>query len=361
MAFLELIDIYKSWPNFILEASLSLEKGKILSIAGPSGSGKSTLLSICAGLEQADSGKVLLDGVDISKLEPGERGIAMVFQDYALFPHLDVEGNIAYGLKYKGFSRKDIKTRVKGLLKSMNLEGFEKRKVNMLSGGERQRTALARSLATEPSIILFDEALSSLDTQLRKQLRSDIIKEQKRLGFTAIYVSHDLEEAMAVGDQMAIMKDGKILQCSEPQNLWSDPADIQIAQFLGSGPCLKIINIEKTGSYYYIKTKAGLFILESAQNIAKNISSIHNHNCYIYFERSAAVPVNDAHKKENVLDSWFDASCIKKDYAGDTIDCLMESGDERFVLRFPTASAPDSGSSNRYSVKNIKLLPEKNQ
>lgn len=363
MAGLELQNICKIWPDFRLSASLKVPKGKILSIAGPSGCGKSTLLGIAAGLEKPDSGRVLVDGRDVSSIGPRQRGIGMVFQDYALFPHLDVEKNIAYGLKHRGLSGKEIKARVDNLLKSMELEGFEKRRPNMLSGGEKQRTALARSLATEPSIILFDEALSSLDSQLRKRLRTDIVKEQRRLGFTAVYVSHDLEEAMALGDLMAIMMNGEILQTAEPEKLWTDPADARVARFMGSGPCLKVLSLKKEGHDLYAKTASGLFVLAAGQACPSLTNSGRLDPCqpypadsYVFFERSAALPHAASSSQEAARLSAFEARCIKKDFAGDAADCLMEAGDEQFVLRFPLKMAPDIGTISSYTVPRARLI-----
>ncbi|MBN2875356.1 MAG: ABC transporter ATP-binding protein, partial [Spirochaetales bacterium] len=211
MASLELLGLTKAWPDITVRVDLVAEAERILVVAGPSGCGKSTVLRMTAGLERPDSGKVIVGGRDVSNAEPSSRGVGMVFQDHALFPHLDVAGNIAYGLRVRRIGRAERARRIAQLLETVGLAGFGRRKPHELSGGERQRVALARTLAVEPGVILFDEPLSSLDASLRKRLRADIAMEQKRLGFTAVYVTHDLEEAMAIADSLAIMDAGRVI------------------------------------------------------------------------------------------------------------------------------------------------------
>ncbi len=201
-AFLQVIDIKKRFDKKEISASFNLEKNKALALLGPSGCGKTTVLKIIAGLLEADSGKIILDGKDITKMPAGERAIGMVFQDYALFPHLSVEDNISYALVSRGMNKKKARTEIKNLIELFNLRGLEKRKPTLLSGGEKQRVSLARSLAAKPELILFDEPLSALDADLRIKLRKELRQRQQELGYTAIYVTHDKDEAEELADDI---------------------------------------------------------------------------------------------------------------------------------------------------------------
>ncbi len=200
--FLQVKDIKKAFGEKKIESSFSLEKSKALALLGPSGCGKTTILKIIAGLLKPDSGSIILNGVDITKLSPAKRHIGMVFQDYALFPHLSVEDNISYALVSQGMSKKNARNEIKNLIELFNLNGLEKRKPNLLSGGEKQRVSLARSLAAKPDLILFDEPLSALDADLRIKLRKELRQRQVELGYTAIYVTHDKDEAKELADSI---------------------------------------------------------------------------------------------------------------------------------------------------------------
>lgn len=197
-AFLQLKNIKKHFTEKDISISFELKKGKALALLGPSGCGKTTVLKIIAGLIAPDSGEIVLDGKDISRIPPGKRGIGMVFQDYALFPHLNVEENIFYGLISKGMSKKEARKTIAPLVELFHLEALQKRKTDLLSGGEKQRVSLARSLAVSPSLILFDEPLSALDADLRLHLHKELRAKQESLGYTAIYVTHDKDEAAAL-------------------------------------------------------------------------------------------------------------------------------------------------------------------
>jgi len=213
--------------------TLEVAEGEIVTVLGPSGSGKSTLLRVVAGLQRPDSGRVLLDGEDLSSVPAHRRGIGLVFQDHALFHHRDVWGNVAFGLRMRGDSRQDIERRVRECLELVGLEGYEGRSVVTLSGGEQQRIALARALAPEPRVLLLDEPLGSLDRRLRDRLLEDLTAIFDRLSVTALHVTHDRAEAFALGDRVAIMRAGRIVQVGTPDQLWSGPADEDTARFLG--------------------------------------------------------------------------------------------------------------------------------
>lgn len=251
MAYLELVDVKRKYKEFELNLSFSIEKGELLSVIGPSGSGKSTTLSIIVGIEKCDSGTIYLAGEDITNLEIQKRNTAMVFQDYALFPSMNVAKNIEYGMKEK--DKKKRKERVAELLKLVGLEGYEKRNVTKLSGGEAQRVALLRAIAAEPSILLLDEPLSALDAPLRKRLRSVIRNVQEIMGITMIYVTHDREEAFAISDRILVMNEGKSVEIGTAEDLYTKPEALFTAYFTGDGTSLpaSLIYENKNGYIFF--------------------------------------------------------------------------------------------------------------
>jgi len=215
--------------------TLAVPSGKILALVGPSGCGKTTLLRVIAGLLVPDQGRVLLDGQDMTKLPPYRRPTATVFQNYALFPHLNVYENIAYGLKARRSPGQNTKAAVQEIMDLMKITDLARRKVNELSGGQQQRVALARAMVVNPKILLFDEPLSSLDARLRVEMREEIKKIQQKTQITSIYVTHDQEEALAIAQQVAVMKDGKIEQLGTPREIYCFPETPFVAQFVGWG------------------------------------------------------------------------------------------------------------------------------
>jgi thiamine transport system ATP-binding protein len=217
----------------LAEASLDVADGEIVTVLGPSGSGKTTLLRVIAGLQVPDEGLVLLDGIDLTAVPPHRRGIGLVFQDHALFPHRDVRGNVSFGLRMRGDSPEAIDARTTELLELVGLVGFEQRSVATLSGGEQQRVALARALAPEPRVLLLDEPLGSLDRRLRDRLLEDLSGLFDELELTAVYVTHDQTEAFTLGDRVAVMRAGRVVQVASPDELWAHPLDEDIARFLG--------------------------------------------------------------------------------------------------------------------------------
>ena len=214
-------------------ASLDVSAGEIVTVLGPSGCGKTTLLRVIAGLQTPGEGRVLLDGDDLAGVPPHRRGVGLVFQDHALFPHRDVFGNVSFGLRMQGDSAAEIETRTRGLLELVGLTGYERRSIGTLSGGEQQRVALARALAPKPRLLLLDEPLGSLDRLLRDRLLDDLARLFGELGQTAVYVTHDQGEAFALGDRVAVMRQGRIVQIATPDELWERPADAEVARFLG--------------------------------------------------------------------------------------------------------------------------------
>jgi sn-glycerol 3-phosphate transport system ATP-binding protein len=238
MAFIELQNATKKWAGAvgIDSVSLSIEKGSFVVLLGPSGCGKSTTLRIIAGLESPDQGRVLIGGRDVTGTPPSKRGISMVFQSYALFPHLNVAENIIFGLKVRGVSRGERNQRLETALTRTGLKGYEHRRPAQLSGGQRQRVALARAIIADHPICLMDEPLSNLDAKLRHSVRQEIRSLQRQLDMTVIYVTHDQTEAMAMADVVVLMKDGRIEQLGTPASLYEDPATAFSASFIGTPP-----------------------------------------------------------------------------------------------------------------------------
>ena len=247
------------------DVSLEIADGEFVTLLGPSGCGKTTTLRMIAGFETPTSGNILLRDANITALPPQKRGIGMVFQNYALFPHLNVFENIAFGLKTMGVGRPDIVARVADALGRVDLSGFEKRKVQELSGGQQQRVALARAIAPQPQLILLDEPLSNLDAALRARTRTELRTLLKREGITSVFVTHDQEEAFALSDRIAIMSGGRVQQVGTPESLYATPANSFVAGFVGNANLTKArvtnvqgdrVSCELPGGAHWIATTA---------------------------------------------------------------------------------------------------------
>ncbi|MBN2304588.1 MAG: ABC transporter ATP-binding protein [Anaerolineae bacterium] len=223
------------------DVSLTIYEGEFLTLLGPSGCGKTTTLRLISGFEMPSAGRILLDEKDISHRPPNKRDMAMVFQSYALFPHMTVFNNIAYGLRVQHVSRSEIRARVEKVLDLMSLPNLGARRPNELSGGQQQRVALARSLVVEPRVLLFDEPLSNLDAKLRVQMRSEIRNIQRRLNITSVYVTHDQVEAMALSDRVVVMNEGKIEQLGPPEEIYRRPVSRFVADFIGRANFLPVV------------------------------------------------------------------------------------------------------------------------
>ncbi|MCC8959038.1 ABC transporter ATP-binding protein [Bradyrhizobium sp. Pear77] len=235
MPLLRIEGVAKSFGNFraVDKLSLDIRAGEFFALLGPSGCGKTTLLRMLAGFETPDEGRILLGGSDIAQVLPHERPVNMMFQNYALFPHLSVRDNIAFGLRRAGMARGEIATRVAEMVALVKLEGLEKRRPDQLSGGQRQRVALARSLARRPQVLLLDEPLAALDKKLRESTQGELMELQRRLGMTFIIVTHDQEEAMTMAGRIGVMDAGRLVQVATPRNLYEAPASRWIAEFVG--------------------------------------------------------------------------------------------------------------------------------
>jgi multiple sugar transport system ATP-binding protein len=230
--------VTKRYPGTVAlqDVSLTIQDNEFMVLLGPSGCGKTTLLRLIAGFERPDEGSISIGGRDVTDVPPAKRGIAMVFQSYALFPHLRVKDNIAFGLRMHNVPREQIQERVRSAAGVMRIERFLDRYPSQLSGGQRQRVAVARALVMEPSVILMDEPLSNLDALLRLQMRAELKRLLQDVNTTTVYVTHDQVEALSMGDRTAVMRDGRILQVDTPLAVYDSPADVFVAQFIGSPP-----------------------------------------------------------------------------------------------------------------------------
>lgn len=276
-SFLELKNLKKSFApgEAVLQGiNLTIRQGEFVTLLGASGCGKTTTLRIIAGLEQPDSGSVWLEGQDVTALEPNQRDVNTVFQNYALFPHMNVADNIGYGLKIRKAPKAEIKKKVKEMLELVQLEGYEKRKPSELSGGQKQRVAIARALANNPRVLLLDEPLGALDLQLRRTMQLELKRLQKKLGITFIYITHDQEEAINMSDRIVVMNQGQFEQIGTPDEIYNHPKTSYVAAFVGNANILKGTVAEKNG--HHIKVKLGDEVAsidtEEKVNVGENVT-----------------------------------------------------------------------------------------
>ncbi|HEX7560804.1 MAG TPA: ABC transporter ATP-binding protein, partial [Candidatus Humimicrobiaceae bacterium] len=259
----ELKDIKKNYGNItaVDNVSFAIKAGEFFSLLGPSGCGKTTILRIIGGFIEQNSGTVLISGTDMKTIPPNKRNTSMVFQNLALFPHMNVKENIVYGLKKRRISESLIEEKLKNILTAVNLTGYGKRSINQLSGGQQQRVALARSLIIEPDILLLDEPLASLDKKLRVSMRTELKEIQQRTGTTFLYVTHDQSEAITMSDNIAVMNNGKIIQVGKPEEIYNRPANIFVADFIGAGNFIPLEHMETDNRFHILTTATGGRIL----------------------------------------------------------------------------------------------------
>lgn len=259
MPYFQIKNLSKKYDsNTVLDkVNLNIEKGTFLSLLGPSGCGKTTTLRIVAGFESPDEGDVIIEDKVINKIPVYKRNIGMVFQSYALFPHMTIEQNIAYGLEQRKVSQSEIKKEVAKAIEMVQLTGLEKRKPKQLSGGQQQRVALARALVIKPSLLLLDESLSALDKKLRVDMQVELRQIQKKVGITTIFVTHDQEEALTMSDKIAVMNKGKIMQLDTPHNIYERPANSFVAGFLGQSNFFKGVITDINNDIYSVKMENG--------------------------------------------------------------------------------------------------------
>lgn len=236
---------------------LDIRGGEFFSLLGPSGCGKTTTLRLIAGLEEPTAGRILIGGEDVTDRPAHQRGVGMVFQNYALFPHLNVQGNVAYGLKARHAPRREMRQRVEAALAQVDLAGYDGRRISALSGGQQQRVAVARATAPQPSLLLLDEPLSNLDARLRVETRAMLRELQQELGSTAVYVTHDQEEALALSDRLAVMHQGRVQQVGTPVEVYDQPANRFVATFIGRANLVEVTVLSRDGDRCRVRLPGG--------------------------------------------------------------------------------------------------------
>ena len=355
---LELKEIKKSFTEgeaVLDNISLEISKGEFITLLGSSGCGKTTTLRIIAGLEQPDAGSVWLDGREVTGLEPNQRDVNTVFQNYALFPHMNVAENIGYGLKLKKVPKSEIRKKVSQMLELVQLEGYEKRKPSELSGGQKQRVAIARALVNNPKVLLLDEPLGALDLQLRRAMQIELKHLQKKLGITFIYITHDQEEAINMSDRIAVMRDGRIEQIGTPDEIYNHPKTSYVATFVGNANILhgaaesiqgqnaivkigndKVIvkletsqqNTEDTGGKQHLAAGEKVTLAVRSENILLQETAVIGDTGTDYRDAvdiSVADGSLDAHNKNSV--SGLQATVTEKNFAGGQLRVTLKLSD----------------------------------
>ena len=320
---LELKEIKKSFTEgeaVLDNISLEISKGEFITLLGSSGCGKTTTLRIIAGLEQPDAGSVWLDGREVTGLEPNQRDVNTVFQNYALFPHMNVAENIGYGLKLKKVPKSEIRKKVSQMLELVQLEGYEKRKPSELSGGQKQRVAIARALVNNPKVLLLDEPLGALDLQLRRAMQIELKHLQKKLGITFIYITHDQEEAINMSDRIAVMKDGRIEQIGTPDEIYNHPKTSYVATFVGNANILHGVaeSIQGQNAIVKIGNDKVIVKLEASQQDTKDTGAKQH--------LTAGENVTLAVRSENILLQEAAAIGDTGTDNGDTVDISVADG-----------------------------------
>ena len=276
--FIKIKNVSKNFEEVVAVDNINVDiaRGEFFSLLGPSGCGKTTLLRILAGFEYPSSGSVFIDNLDVTDITPNLRPTNMVFQNYAIFPHINVKRNIEFGLRKEKLSKDELDKRVQDALKMVQLEGYEDRYSNQLSGGQRQRIALARALVKQPKVLLLDEPLGALDKKLREEMQLELRNLQRSIGITFIFVTHDQEEAMTMSDRVAVMNKGKILQISPPRDLYDNPINLFVGDFIGQINFLdtQIVKIEGNNAKVLINKLGEHEIMTSNNNLSQNESIV---------------------------------------------------------------------------------------
>ncbi len=345
MAEVKLEHITKIFGKDIVAAkdiNLVIKDKEFVVLVGPSGCGKSTILRTIAGLEEPTDGKVFIDNIDVTFIPPKDRDVAMVFQNYALYPHMTVYDNMAFGLKLRRFPKQEIKTRIDNASKILGIEELVGRRPKELSGGQKQRVAVGRTIVRNPKVFLFDEPLSNLDAKLRVQMRAELSKLHNRLQATMIYVTHDQTEAMTMGDRIVVLKDGKIQQISEPINLYNNPDNIFVAGFIGS-PSMNFIHGKITGNekIFFVNENVRIEIKEM---IVNGIRSFINKEIIWGIRPEHLIPVSCKEKES------FDAIISVVEPMGNEIFLYLDLEGFELVARVESQSGFKVG-------ENLRLKP----
>ncbi len=323
---------------------LHVEAGKLVTLLGPSGCGKTTTLRMIAGLEMATSGRILIGEQDVTKLPATDRDVSMVFQSYALFPHMSVLENVSYGLTFSGFSKQDARERALQGLDLVGLKGFDERLPSELSGGQQQRVAVARALVLEPQVLLFDEPLSNLDAKLRRQVREDIRAIQQDLGLTVVYVTHDQEEALAVSDEIVVMRNAAIAQIGTPRQLYDSPNGRFVSDFIGEANLLECQIVAVVDGMATIEIDGYRHDLPS-RGLSDGPATLA--------VRPSRLVIGEA--------DGVEATVIKATYVGDRMEYTLEGKfGQVFAVQDDVDNPLDTGSSVRlsFAAKGPVLLPD---
>ncbi|MFH1940171.1 MAG: ABC transporter ATP-binding protein [bacterium] len=324
MAILKVKNLNKNFGKVkaVQEVSFEATEGRVLSLLGPSGCGKTTTLRCIAGFENPDRGEIYLDDRKITSIPPEKRGIGMVFQNYALWPHMTVYGNLAFGLQIRKVSKDEIAKKIKKVLGMVQLEGYENRYPRQMSGGQQQRIAMARALVFEPGIMLLDEPLSNLDAQLREEMRFEFIELQKKLGITAIYVTHDQAEALVISDKILILDQGKMIQFGTPKEIYSNPKNKFVAGFIAVTSFIngRIDSFTEEKKKVIVKTDDGLVIhgFNNSFDIGKKVSVAMRMNVIKF--------IQDENKSDKNTVNIFKGKIIQSSYLGNIIDYKIKVG-----------------------------------
>ena len=323
----EFINVQKTYDGtelVIKNLNLTIQKGEFLTLLGPSGSGKTTCLMMLAGFETPTHGKVMLGGVELNNVPPHKRGIGMVFQNYALFPHMSVFENLAFPLKVRKFSANAVKTKVEKVLKMVELMQFGSRRPAQLSGGQQQRVALARALVFEPDLVLMDEPLGALDKNLREQMQYEIKHIHGNLGMTVVYVTHDQTEALTMSDRIAVFNDGIVQQLAPPNVLYEKPENVFVAEFIGENNRLQGTIIEAKGT-------SCLVVVEDNVICATNVHEAQKGSSVILSVRPERIILNP---KVGIDMNVFEAEVSELIYLGDHIRCRMSiCKNDNFIVK----------------------------
>jgi len=324
MAILKVNNLSKSFGKVkaVREVTFEATEGKVLSLLGPSGCGKTTTLRCIAGFENPDRGEIYLDNREITSIPPEKRGIGMVFQNYALWPHMTVYGNLAFGLQIRKVPKPEIDKRIKKVLSMVQLEGYENRYPRQMSGGQQQRIAMARALVFEPEIMLLDEPLSNLDAQLREKMRFEFTELQRKLGITAVYVTHDQAEALVISDKIVILNQGHIVQSGSPKEIYSNPKNKFVAGFIAVTSFIdgRIDSFTEEKKKVIVKTDDGLAIhgFNNSFDIGQKVSVAIRMNVIKF--------IQDENKNDKNTVNMFRGKIIQSSYLGNIIDYKIKVG-----------------------------------
>ncbi len=333
--------IYEGGVAAVKEMNLDVADQEFVVLVGPSGCGKTSTLRMIAGLEEVSTGELYIDNRLVNDVAPKDRDIAMVFQNYALYPHMTVYENMAFGLKLRKFSKTEIETRVKDAAQILGISDYLDRKPKALSGGQRQRVALGRAIVRKPKVFLFDEPLSNLDAKMRVQMRAEISKLHQRLGATMIYVTHDQVEGMTMGDRIVVMKDGVVQQIDTPLNLYNNPVNRFVAGFIGS-PAMNFFEgrVQKNGKLYFSEA-SGSVRLEIPETFAPRLESVMGKSLYMGI-RPEHIFIQEYHKGE--LDSTATFKVDISEPMGNEVYLYFAHSGSQIIARVTTAVDPRPGS-----------------